>query len=655
MSKFFRSGNSDSSDSTTTSDSESNSDDVNHGENLTREGTSPRNEVARTVPTTTSNKDLLLHALLEERCRNDVRQDATRRGLSLDESELTLQARTKYQSLSAELARLGVIDDEPAGQDRAPIRAQVLRGLELLSQSPTPVPDAFQVTPAPSRLLIDAGPQVEPSAMRELVGSKYLTDVQLDLASNAQQAAPSRYLHEFEEIDLIGKGGYGSVYACRHRLDNVIYAVKKVALPSPGPVRYPPEVSSETDTVLNEVRMLARLDHPNIVRYHAGWIDWVNASGRVFPVSDATGGADAVSFSAGASLGRIITETDTDESHITFEHSNQNPGCPSSADDSHVSTTSSDGPHRQLMPRDPLYVSAMDDTTHAEGIASKSRSFNTGSEVTGSDGPAERINGPYLALHIQMALYPMNLAVFLTPLAHAPQSLLCHCFHVRPSVRILLAIIDGVDYLHLNNVVHRDLKPGNVFLEACTNRYADGSVDLFDCPTCLHITDAPTVGGAEQQHHSELAGASLGTSAESSAIASNAYPTTTGAKNTAIRRLRVRIGDFGLAQLRTSGATGTHSLDVGTALYQPSAIPHPHSPQLDIYALGIIAFELVWPFATRMERHTTLSAVKVSVFPQDFDAQMGDGGKLRNCIDAMLTDSVIALSEVRRRLQQILD
>ncbi|KAK6413114.1 hypothetical protein LTR95_017896, partial [Oleoguttula sp. CCFEE 5521] len=643
MSKFFQSGASNSSDSTESSDNESEPDNVLNGETFSQSVTEdvlPRNEVARAVQTTASNRDLLLNALLEERCRNDVRADATRRGLSLDESELTLQAEAKYQSLSAELARLGIVDDEPAGQDRAPIREQVLRGLDLLSQGSRSMPLPRHVGAVSPRLLIDGGPAIDEGRAKEVLDLRYSPSAQVGLALHTHQATSSRYTHDFEEIDMIGRGGYGSVYACKHRLDNVIYAVKKIALPPTKPGTL--EASSEADALLNEVRTLARFDHPNIVRYHSGWIDWILHAPIHLTEADATSGANDTRFTAGVSLGRIITETNTDESHITFEHSSSGEIESIGDDRVQINQTTNIGQGSQAVTRSARQTNSSDET---EGTESISRDISAYSELSGTGGLAQRISGPCLALHIQMALYPINLAAFLTPPAQALQNLLSHCFHVRPSVRILLAILDGVDYLHRHNVVHRDLKPGNVFLEACTDTYADGSVDLFDCPRCIHTSDTTAVGGAKQQH--TATGAGLGSPVGDITMAPNADPSIVEDEAAAIRRLRIRIGDFGLATLRTSGATSTNAFDIGTALYQPFAVPHPHSPQLDIYALGIIAFELVWPFATRMERHATLSAVKVGTFPHDFDAQIGDGGNMRNCITSMLTESDVTLSEVR--------
>ena len=52
-------------------------------------------------------------------------------------------------------------------------------------------------------------------------------------------AAASRYRKDFEELEGIGKGGFGSVFRVRQRLDDREYAVKKVKLMRPAEVRPP--------------------------------------------------------------------------------------------------------------------------------------------------------------------------------------------------------------------------------------------------------------------------------------------------------------------------------------------------------------------------------------------------------------------------------
>ncbi|XP_073044133.1 putative F-box protein At3g10240 isoform X1 [Primulina eburnea] len=53
------------------------------------------------------------------------------------------------------------------------------------------------------------------------------------------------------------KGGYGRVFECRHKLDGITYAVKKI-----------PFNEDNEDQVIQEVKIMAQLHHPNIVRYH---------------------------------------------------------------------------------------------------------------------------------------------------------------------------------------------------------------------------------------------------------------------------------------------------------------------------------------------------------------------------------------------------
>src|SRR4051812_25698196 len=73
---------------------------------------------------------------------------------------------------------------------------------------------------------------------------------------------------------MIGKGGYGKVFHCQHRLDGGHYAVKKIVLSSSRLQRIQHRGPVELDTLLTELRTLAKMEHPNIVRYYAGWLEY---------------------------------------------------------------------------------------------------------------------------------------------------------------------------------------------------------------------------------------------------------------------------------------------------------------------------------------------------------------------------------------------
>ncbi|XP_048126306.1 interferon-induced, double-stranded RNA-activated protein kinase isoform X1 [Alosa alosa] len=83
-----------------------------------------------------------------------------------------------------------------------------------------------------------------------------------------QVAVQSRLEKDFESIERVGKGGFGRVFKARNKCDETYYAVKIV---------------KSTEKAKREVKALARLQHPNIVRYHGCWID---NTAYVYDVSD---------------------------------------------------------------------------------------------------------------------------------------------------------------------------------------------------------------------------------------------------------------------------------------------------------------------------------------------------------------------------------
>lgn len=74
----------------------------------------------------------------------------------------------------------------------------------------------------------------------------------------------SRYHIDFEELSLLGEGGFGKVFKCRNKLDNKLYAIKKI--------KFGRTDSAFVHKMLREVATLSSLHHQYVVRYYNTWI-----------------------------------------------------------------------------------------------------------------------------------------------------------------------------------------------------------------------------------------------------------------------------------------------------------------------------------------------------------------------------------------------
>jgi len=83
--------------------------------------------------------------------------------------------------------------------------------------------------------------------------------------------AESRYERDFEELNLVGQGGFGAVFKAKNRLDDNLYAVKKTRFQLRPKEAF--AMRGQSDAFLSEVALLSKMDHPNIVRYFAAWLE----------------------------------------------------------------------------------------------------------------------------------------------------------------------------------------------------------------------------------------------------------------------------------------------------------------------------------------------------------------------------------------------
>ncbi|KRX03702.1 Protein kinase-like domain [Pseudocohnilembus persalinus] len=79
-----------------------------------------------------------------------------------------------------------------------------------------------------------------------------------------------RYSIDFREISEIGKGGFAAVVKVQNTLDNQIYAVKKIKVRIKDIKQ---NLEKELAKILQEARNLAKMNHPNIIRYYNSWLE----------------------------------------------------------------------------------------------------------------------------------------------------------------------------------------------------------------------------------------------------------------------------------------------------------------------------------------------------------------------------------------------
>lgn len=155
---------------------------------------------------------------------------------------------------------------------------------------------------------------------------------------------------------------------------------------------------------------------------------------------------------------------------------------------------------------------------------------------------------------------------------------------IMEEVNMLLwtQIVEGLAFLHSNNWVHRDIKPGNIFVQYCSNnldmKYKESPDKPFSAETFPYV---------------------------------------------------VKIGDFGLAKELSSHYESVdhrnhkgkhHGHVIGTSTYaSPEQIDNSNIGfASDVFSLGIILFEMFHHFDTAMERSRSLAAARKFEFSESF-------------------------------------
>jgi len=573
-----------------------------------------------------------------------------------DHPQVKALASQKYHYLSEWLRRNKVISSGPERPEFSQVRHAFRQGVDYLFQTSnlesSPLfPRHGSPTALALRRDINGQTPPRPDMFHNLSLRSSLPEFIRSLFEHPMLDS-SRYTKCFAEMGVLGQGGYGKVYQVRNILDRSEYAVKKVILSSSRIERIKRRGQAELDALLAEVVTLAKLDHPNIVRYYSGWLEYhtpeslpvvpqLTSSRRLKLLDAPTDGLSDI-FDRNQQL-NTDDHLPSGSSHIVFESSTP----ASSAEKHSCSEHKRSHVPRRASPRLGLTPLPFQVVTPLKNVAGRNTEEKESAESEQEDTEAIWTSSestidasePRLILHVQMALYPLSLADYLMePSSRGPADLfrnLQHCFHLDMSSRILLEILDGVEYLHKMGIVHRDLKPSNIFL-SIQDQTSHKHLDIGACTDCSH--NAPSSGPY----------------------------------------LNLRIGDFGLvAEIARPKSNNPPFVTeaVGTELYRPPDLEAIHE-ELDVYAMGVIAFELLSQFGTSvspchlkmvsvrtnngvgMERHETLQLLRKGIPSENFLSNYGQTGKQMAKMVKSMVDSEPrkrpACSEIRASLSDLI-
>ena len=436
--------------------------------------------------------------------------------------------------------------------------------------------------------------EIEPTLIEHVkVNKGSLGHVISNNPTNNTAGLTSRYLMDFEELEFLGRGGFGSVVKVRNKIDDRFYAVKKIAL-DPRDIEY-------NKKILREVTTLSRLHHERIIRYYQAWIEDAldndrdeddDTEGSTEDYSTSTTGAYTTSANINRKQSKIIDLSLGPKSFKPFrgliDDDLEFDYIEEEDEDSEISD------FIQFEGSSELTGFAIESESESE-TESESQSTKQQNTATATGSSSKSTHDQ--VLYIQMEYCPNQTLRDLIDERNSDPS--GHFLDPPEIWRLFRQIVEGLVHIHAQGMMHRDLKPSNIFLDS------NGDVKIGDFGLAVTRIESTITGRSESPMNGLIP-------ANSTSRAGN-----------------------------DKSITGeSHTQNIGTPFYvSPEQIVSSstarYNQKVDMYSLGIILIELWAPFQTGMERVQSLQKCRSPemIFPGGLEENVMKIGKKLLCHD----------------------
>ncbi|KAI0894324.1 kinase-like protein [Annulohypoxylon nitens] len=522
------------------------------------------------------HRNMMIASLLEDYIRTRAAEvlNAANPGKNYNRQSPEIQplARQLFVEASRQLSANGIMAEFAAAESGTANRRQYLSAVDSLMANSQTLASSIS---NPMRGLVSQTSQLTLAPR----------PAQLELQSKPHQ---SHYQSSFRELALLGKGGFGKVYRCYNPLDQRTYAVKKIQLSPKLGKRFRDGRLEELQHILREVQALATLDHPNIVRYHATWLE----DPRQLPSPLLMNSRDSGTRPRSSPRQQLLL------SNHPFSQDTEDEPSPSLSGgivfEEDTVPLPDDGSAHQ--PQWFEKSASNHSTVESPSLSNTSDIFTDGKgQLESSSQKHQAFDATGHTLYIQMSLYPMTLYQYISFSSNDPDTPK-HCFHLIPSLRLLHSIHSGLRYIHSKGFLHRDIKPGNIFL-SLTEEESQGGYCNLSCNSCRDKSG-----------------------------------------NVSPRWINARIGDFGLVAQLARGElplsnyqddddqSASRKSPVGTINYRPPPFKGADDEKVDIFALGVVFVEMLCPCSTAMERAEMFKGLQAGSIPSSLEKGLASQG-----------------------------